>query len=179
MRLVMLHGTPGAGKLTTARELAKLTGFPVFHNHLTVDLVAAVFEFATPPFQDLREQIWLAVIARAAREQLPGLIFTFGFEPSVLPGFYDRLRAIVEDSGGALLPVELRCETEENLRRLVKPDRDAYLKTKDVAMVRRGIESGEFLPQSELPGNLVIDTTNLPAAQTARLIVERLGLGSA
>ena len=38
MKLIFLHGLPGVGKLTVAREFAKLTGFKVFHNHLAVDL---------------------------------------------------------------------------------------------------------------------------------------------
>jgi broad-specificity NMP kinase len=47
MRLIFLYGLPGVGKLTVARELAEFTGFKVFHNHLTVDLVGSVFDFGT------------------------------------------------------------------------------------------------------------------------------------
>ena len=43
MKLVVLHGPPAAGKLTVALELEPLTGFQVFHHHLTVDLI---FTFA-------------------------------------------------------------------------------------------------------------------------------------
>ncbi|MBD0327065.1 MAG: AAA family ATPase, partial [Pyrinomonadaceae bacterium] len=49
MKLIFLHGLPGVGKLTVARELAKLTGFKVFHNHLAVDLVESLFEFGSQP----------------------------------------------------------------------------------------------------------------------------------
>jgi predicted kinase len=34
--LVLIHGLPAAGKLTTARQLSELVGVPVFFNHLTV-----------------------------------------------------------------------------------------------------------------------------------------------
>lgn len=177
MRLVLLHGAPGVGKLTTGRELSALTGFPIFHNHLTLDMLASVFDFASEPFCALREQIWLAVMARAAREKLPGLIFTFVFEPTVAPGFYSRLRAAVEAEGGSVHPVELRCSLEENLRRVESEERRRFLKTRDAAMVRGGIESGDYIAGEPLPGNIVIDITSLPAGASAREIVSRLGLG--
>jgi len=42
MKLVFIYGPPASGKLTVARELATLTGYRLFHNHLIVDAVAAV-----------------------------------------------------------------------------------------------------------------------------------------
>jgi hypothetical protein len=66
LRLIFLHGLPGVGKLTVARELARLTGYKLFHNHLAVDLVESVFEFGSWPFVELREMIWLALFSRAA-----------------------------------------------------------------------------------------------------------------
>ncbi|HET9923983.1 MAG TPA: hypothetical protein VFS98_07675 [Methylomirabilota bacterium] len=60
MKLVVIHGAPGVGKLTTARALAALTGFRVFHNHLTFDLAKAIFDFPTPPFVRLAAAVRLA-----------------------------------------------------------------------------------------------------------------------
>jgi hypothetical protein len=60
MKLLFLYGPVASGKLTIARELATLTGFALFHNHLVVDAVAAVFPFGSERFVKLREQFWLA-----------------------------------------------------------------------------------------------------------------------
>ena len=76
MELIVLHGPPAVSKLTVAREASALTGFPLFHNHLVVDTVTAVFPFGTLEFRELRDQLWLAVMGRAAAEGMPGLIFT-------------------------------------------------------------------------------------------------------
>jgi len=172
----MLHGAPGVGKLTTGKELKKLTGYPLFHNHLVVDMLISVFDFGTQPFADLRAKVWIDVMRRAAAEGLPGLIFTYVFEPTMDPQFADHLRQAVEATGGHLCPIELRCETEENLRRLQKPDRRAFLKSADTVLVRSGIDDGVYRPTVELPGNIIIDVTSSPPAETAQQIVDRLGL---
>jgi len=66
MKLVTLYGAPGVGKLTTARALAAQTGFRLFHNHLTFDLVKSLFEFPSPPFGRLAERIRLSAFEAAA-----------------------------------------------------------------------------------------------------------------
>jgi hypothetical protein len=50
VKLVFLHGVAASGKLTTARELESQIGYPVFHNHLVVDLLTTVFTFGSQPF---------------------------------------------------------------------------------------------------------------------------------
>jgi chloramphenicol 3-O-phosphotransferase len=173
MELIFIHGPPGVGKLTAGRELQKLTGYKLFHNHLTVDMVGAVFDFHSAAFAELRERFWLEVMVRAAREGVDGLIFTFVFEPTVLPGFYDRLAEQVTAAGASVHAVQLRCELEENARRLVRPDRAAFRKMMDPELLRGGVATGAYAAP-EIPGNFLLDTTKIAAVEAARLIVERL-----
>jgi|tagenome__1003787_1003787.scaffolds.fasta_scaffold20334617_1 hypothetical protein len=42
MQLILLHGTAASGKLTTARAMEAVLGYPVFHNHLVVDAPSTV-----------------------------------------------------------------------------------------------------------------------------------------
>jgi len=37
--LLVLYGPAASGKYTIAKELAAITGWSLFHNHLTVDLL--------------------------------------------------------------------------------------------------------------------------------------------
>lgn len=62
MQLVFLYGAPGVGKHTIGTELAARTGFRLFHNHLTVNLVSAVFERDS--------EIWLRVPRSVRRDML-------------------------------------------------------------------------------------------------------------
>ncbi|HJQ32476.1 MAG TPA: AAA family ATPase [Pyrinomonadaceae bacterium] len=176
MKLIFLHGLPGVGKLTVARALAELTGFRVFHNHLTVDLVGAVFEFGSRPFVELRETIWLSVLSKAAEAELGGLIFTFAYDRSVRGGFVESAREAVESSGGEVLFVGLTCSTEELERRIEQPSRRGFGKLSSAEMFRELSEAGAFVNPGIPEGRLVVDTTDIPAPDAARLIVRGLGL---
>lgn len=176
MKLIFLHGLPGVGKLTVARALAGLTGFGVFHNHLTVDLVGAVFEFGSPPFVELREMIWLAVFSRAAEAKLNGLIFTFAPDRTVRGGFIESTREVIESSGGEVLFVELTCSAEELERRIEQPSRHGSGKLNSAGMFRELSEAGAFVTPGIPAARLVLDTTDINAPDAARLIVSKLGL---
>ena len=184
MRLIFLHGLPGVGKLTVARELARLTGYKLFHNHLTVDLVGSVFEFGSRPFVELRESIWLAVFTRAAEEHLAGLIFTFAHDRTVSSSFIADTQKAVESAGGRVSFVELRCAAEELERRLVEPSRRDFGKLDSVAQFRELKDGGAFDGSGIPAGGLVVETDGVSAAEAAAEIfswmeLETDGLDSA
>jgi len=176
MKLIFLYGLPGVGKLTVARELETLTGFRVFHNHLTVDLVASVFEFGSQPFIELRETIWLAAFSQAAASRLAGLIFTFVFERTVRDSFIGNVRNVIESNSGEVLFVELKCSPEELERRIADPSRQRYGKLISVEQFRQLSEAGAFVVPEIPADRLQVDITNISAPEAARLIVKGLGL---
>jgi hypothetical protein len=75
MRVVYLYGPPGVGKLTVGTELAALTGFRLFHNHLTVNLATAVFPRESPAWVRMIRHVRRHVFAEATREGV-NLIYT-------------------------------------------------------------------------------------------------------
>jgi adenylate kinase len=176
VKLIFLHGLPGVGKLTVARELAKLTGFKLFHNHLAVDLVEAVFEFGSPPFVELREKIWLDVFSEAVAADLDGLIFTFAYDRSVQGSFVGHTREIVESAGGEVLFVELKCSAEELERRIQHPSRQKFGKLSSLQQFRELQEAGAFVDPGIPEERLVVDTTELSATAEAVRIFRELDL---
>ena len=176
MKLVFLHGLPGVGKLTVARELAQLTGYKLFHNHLAVDLVGSVFEFGSRPFVELREMIWLAMFRRAAEAHLDGLIFTFAYDGTVRSSFIEETRRAVELVGGKVCFVELRCSTEELEKRLVKPSRREFGKLNSVAEFRELKDAGAFVVPGIPAGGLQVETTGISATAIAEEVFRWLGL---
>lgn len=176
MILLFLHGLPGVGKLTVAREIESRTGYPVFHNHLTVDLVTSVFEFGTPEFRELRELIWLEVLGRAASAGVPGLIFTFAAERTVAGGFAERVVEAVESRGGEVVFVQLTCAVETLRRRVEAPERREFGKLGSAALLDELIEDGTLFTLDPPPTAraLTVDTTGLDPASTAARILEEL-----
>jgi hypothetical protein len=172
MILIFIHGAPAVGKLTVARELARLTGFPLFHNHLTVDLVSSLFAFGTAPFISLREEIWLAAFAEAARSDL-SLIFTFNPERTVNEELIQKTTDVVEALGGRIVFVELTCSQDELEQRLEQPSRKEFGKLASLEQYRSLKEEGAF-EFPKLPSELSIDTTNQSPAATAKLISDHL-----
>ena len=175
MRLLFLHSLPAAGKLTVSRELAAITGFRVFHNHLTVDALLSVFEFGSPPFIELRERIWLDVMAEAANAGISGLIFTFAPERTVRTTFVPTLMARLRSAGVTMHFIKLYCPEAEIEKRLVDPSRQESGKLQSVDLFRSLRDDGAF-EYPQLPADLTIDTSEHELRESARLIVNHYRL---
>jgi len=172
MLLIFIHGAPAVGKLTVARELARLTGLPLFHNHLTVDLVSSLFAFGSAPFISLREEIWLAAFGEAARNKL-SLIFTFNPERTVNEEFVQKTIEVIEAAGGRVVFVELTCAQDELERRMEEPSRTEFGKLASLEEYRKLNSEGAF-DFAKLPSEISVDTTAQPPAITAKVIADHL-----
>lgn len=178
MQLIFIYGPAASGKLTIARQLSEITRLPVFHNHLVVDMLLALFDFGSPAFVELRESIWLQVAGRAAQQQLPGLIFTFTPERTVRPEFIGRMASTIEDAGGNVLFVRLTCPEEELERRMENQSRAEFGKLRSLSLYRQLRKEGAFdFPPVPNPG-LTIDTGESNPAASARGIIEYFGLST-
>lgn len=136
MKLVFLYGQAAAGKLTVARELAARTGFALFHNHLIVDAVAAVFPFGSPEFVRLRERFWLETFEAAMRAGR-SLIFTFAPEGTVAADFPARVEALVRSLGGEVVFVALTLDPAEQERRIANASRSEFGKLTSLDLLRQ------------------------------------------
>ncbi len=177
MDLVFLYGPAAAGKLTTARALSSLTNLPVFHNHLVVDALLAVFPFGSPEFVRLRELYWMEAFREAAASGR-SLVFTFTPEGTVPVGFAGRVTDLVGSLGGRVRFVRLRVSDAEQERRIENPDRRALkkLSSLETLLRLRSDPTDAVSADDVLPVDLDIDTESSSADATARTIVEAFGL---
>jgi hypothetical protein len=176
MKLIFLYGMPASGKLTVATELANITGFKVFHNHLVVDLLLTVFEFGSPEFVRLREEMWLSVFDQAARSGLPGLIFTFNPENSVRPEFVPNAIKTVEAAGGEIEFIELTAPMDELKRRMGSLSRLQFKKLSSVELFEELHGEGTFDVSYMPKPNLTIDTGENQPPRAALQIARALDL---
>jgi tRNA uridine 5-carbamoylmethylation protein Kti12 len=142
MKLILLYGPPAVGKLTVAKEIARLTGFKVFHSHLTVNLVEAIFPRDTPTYRQLLWDIRYAVLAAAVQGRIDGLIFTMVYGRDREP-FIARCVEIVESCGGEVCLVHMHCHAETLRQRVVRQDRNQHRKIASVELLN------EFLSNLE------------------------------
>lgn len=175
MQLVFIHGPAAAGKLTVGRALAALTGLPLFHNHLVVDAVGAVFPFGSEQFVRLRESFWLTIFREAATAGR-SLIFTFNPELSVEPGFPERARAAVAAFGGTMPMVRLTLPWEEQERRIDDESRGEFGKLRSLDLLRQLRDNFAEAEAAMPPADITIDTVEVQPDAAARMIAARLGL---
>jgi hypothetical protein len=172
MELVFLHGAVASGKLATAQALERLVGFPVFHNHLTVDLLTTVFPFGSEPFVRLREQFWTSVFEDAARIDR-SITFTFAPESTVRRGFPARTRQVVEEAGGRVCFVRLLVSDAEQERRIGSSSRMQFHKLTDLDTLRRLRHRDDA---EQPPVDLQIDTDTSDADRSAAAIAAHFNL---
>jgi hypothetical protein len=75
MHFAFLYGPPGVDKLTIGSGLARFTEYKLFHNHLSVNLVTAVFERDSEVYVQLLRRIRRDVLVEAAQHDV-SLIMT-------------------------------------------------------------------------------------------------------
>lgn len=170
---VVIYGPPASGKLTIAQQLSKVTKLKLFHNHLTVDLLLSVFEFGSPAFVDLREQIWLSVMLEAIDAKI-GLIFTFAPERTVSEGFLNLLIQEATSCGADVRLVELVCSEAKIEQRLAGSSRKQFGKLSSIREYRKLRAEGAFAAPNTLTPDLRIDTSVNAARTSAARIAEML-----
>ena len=183
--LVVIVGPPAVGKMTVGKELSGLTGFPLFHNHLSIEAVLPVFEYGSEPFNRLVSGFRREVFREVAASDLPGLIVTlvWAFDR---PGDLVSMREIMsifEEHGGRTVFAELWADVDTRLQRNGTPERlEAKASKRDVAASRARLLENERRYQLSsngdfpLPNHLWIDNSNLAPQDAAARIAGHFGL---
>jgi chloramphenicol 3-O-phosphotransferase len=174
-RLIFIHGPVASGKLTIARELSRLTGLPLFHNHMVVDTLLGVFPFGSAAFVQLREAMWNDVFDAALADGR-SLIFTFAPERTVSPDFPAQLAARMAAGGGRVDFVAVTCPADVQRQRMENASRQASGKLSSAIIFDKLAADGAFDYPALPPAAVTVDTALLSPESAARMIAEGLGL---
>jgi hypothetical protein len=188
MKFVIIFGPPAVGKMTVGYELAKLTGFRLFHNHMTIELVLNFFSFGQPPFQRLVGEFRRRIFEEVAASDLPGLIFTYvwALDQASDKAFIDEVCTIFREKDGEVYLVELEAEQSERLRRNETEFRLSQKPSKrQVEESRRRLLEGDLKYKLNSTGDfffeenyIKVNNTNMSAFDAARTIMNGFGFSS-
>ncbi|MFS0636874.1 AAA family ATPase [Mesobacillus foraminis] len=185
MKFVLIFGPQAAGKMTVGQELEKRTELKLFHNHMTIDLLAPIFGF-NPEMWRLVNLFRKEIFESVAKSDMEGLIFTYvwGFDLQEDWDYVNHICGIFESRGGTVYFVELEADLEERLRRNKSPNRLEHKPTKrnvewsekelkaSIEKHRLNSHEGEIKKEHYIK----INNTDLSAAEAAQLIKERFNL---
>lgn len=177
--IIYLIGHYAVGKLTIARAIEATTDARLFDNHLANNVIFSLLraDGGTP----LPERVWdmIDVIrdqALLAMEELAPADASFVLTNCLLEGHpgdhaaYEKVEQLAIHRGSVFVPVLLTASDAAHASRMASPERAERLKMTDALKAehkRRGTE----LLRINHPNRLDIDTTDLPPAEAAQIII--------
>ena len=177
MDLVYVYGPPGVGKFTVSRELARMTGYRLFHNQLSIEFVKSVFDFGDPSFNRLVLGFRREIIEEAARRNV-SLIFTSAYAKGFNDPIIKDLARRVRRHGGRVCFVRLYCDRKELMRRVGSDSRKGFFKIRSRRQLDSLLSRYNHLSRIPFARSLEIDNTEISPRKAARMIVKHYGLSA-
>lgn len=174
MKLYFIYGPPASGKLTIAEKLSEKTGVPLFHNHLSRDIVKDIYRDELGANYSLVDKIRRDVFEYCAK-QGTDLIFTFVYggsdDDENVKGHIDS----IEKNNGEVVFIELTTNKTELLERVGSESRKRYKKLLDPAVLDKFLDSIDNLsiPYVE---SLKVDTSVLSPDEASDYIARELSI---
>ena len=175
MKLIVIYGVPAVGKFTVAKELSKITGFKVFHNHLSYDLVKSIIEKEDRFFWRTVRKVRLGMI-RVAAEKNVDVILTTCYAGNISDMFIKPLLETVKKHGIKVYFVHLYCHPDQLMKRVKGESRKSFRKLKSSVELRKNLK--EFGHDVAIPyvKSFRIDNTKLAPKKVALLIKNKFEL---
>ena len=174
MKLVYIYGPPASGKLTVAKEIARITKFKLFHNHLINDVVGEVMDFENKHFWEFTDKLKLLTFDLASKYKVKGMVFTQVFVKNA--DFPIKMKDVMEKHKGEVYFVKLEPDKNEILRRVSYPSRRKYRKLSSKTRLRDFIEKHDTYSKLPFRKQIVIDNSKTSAKKVANMVVKRFKL---
>lgn len=174
MKLVFLYGPPASGKLTIAEKLSEYTGIPLFHNHLSRDLVKDIYGDKLRDNYALVDRIRFDVLDYCSKNQTD-LLFTYVYEGRDDDDNVREFIKTIENNQGEVLFVELTANKEDLIDRVDNESRKKYKKLIDPTIMSK-ITQDMSIYSIPFVDSLKINTSNLTPDESTEVIIEKFKL---
>lgn len=176
MKLIVLYGPPGVGKLTVARVLAKKTGYKVLHNHLTIELLCSLFEWGSKPYDELVKKYRFDLLEMAAKYKVKGVITTYVYAAEADDKEMKELVRRMKRRHVRVYFVQLLCTQRELEKRIKHESRKKFTKIRHITSLRNMMKKFDVLAKIPVRNNLTIETTQLSPGRTAQRVIQHFRL---
>lgn len=157
-----------------AKELARITGYTLFHNHLTRDLVGQIYPDNLAEKYELVDTLRLNIFDFLARHNT-NTIFTYVYDGPDDDRFVEDVKQQIEQNDGRVWFVELRPSDNVLLSRVNSESRREYQKLTDRDVLKVNLQNK---PYGSVPHESIfrIDNSKIQPEATAQMIADRLSL---
>ena len=176
MKLIFVYGPPASGKLTVSTELAKITGYKLFHNMLTVDLAQSVLDWNDENFGELTTKYRLITFEEAAKAGVKGIIFTYAYAPKSDDAFVKKVIRQIEKDKGEICFVQIHAEKEKLLERVGSESRVKLKKLIDKDILEKQLDKRDQYAKIPFVETFSVDTKNISVEEAAKMIKEHFNL---
>lgn len=165
MKLIFIYGPTGVGKLTVAEILSQKTGYRLLHNHLTVNIAKALFEFGSESYRNLVRKLRLDLVRFAAQSGLEGLIMTFVFTGQGNLAFIESLLNLCKEEKIEVHFVRLFCDVKLLEQRITGDSRARFDKPRTVKALHEMLEVWDMFATIPDIESLELDSTSMTPEQ--------------
>ena len=79
-KFIQIIGPQAVGKMTVGQELAKITGYKLLYNHMTIEMVRLIFDYDKEAFRKMNSIIRYEIFKEFSKSNEKGIIFTGCFD---------------------------------------------------------------------------------------------------
>ena len=175
MKLIILYGSEASGKLTRAKALVSRTILKLFHNHISIDVGRVLFDYGQEAFIELVWKVRLLVFESAAKNVVPGIVFTWAYSHPDFQPLLDRLLATVAPYNTQVHYVFVQCSQADLEQRVTNDDRARAGKAHTIEQLH---QQQQIKNHVEIPGmdSLHIDSSKLTAEEAAHRVIREFKL---
>lgn len=175
MKIIFIYGAPAVGKLSVAQELAQLTKFRLFHNHMSLDLAESMYEWGSSEFWNFVTKNRLETLEKSAKSEEEGIIMTYVYEGCTNDDDYiNKLKQVASKYNSKIYFVKLSCHIDELKKRVVAESRTKFKKIKSVEKLLLSLSKKN--PNEKLAADLSIDNTQMDPVSVAIKIKSEFAL---
>lgn len=168
MNIVYIYWPPAVWKLTTAKELSKITWYKIFHNHLSHDLVSSILNYEDNKeiFFPLIKDMNLFFLSKIPNN-IKWLILTNCYEENKDENYIKSLKKILKTNWWDIKYVRLICDKNNLLDRVENLDRKKTTKLKDRNKLEILLKENNYVNNIKNSNTLVIDNSNISPEEVA------------